>query len=103
MNGTEWSARLMGRGAILVVSGVLAGSVFVAVPAAYADPSSLLGGPASSSVNYYNVTMDSGSPWMTINELKTIQQDLQGVLDSMNEMSEMTSMRLQMAMDRRSK
>lgn len=34
--------------------------------------------------------------------LASIQSDLQGDLDSMNEMSEMTSMRLQMAMDRQS-
>ncbi|HUJ31462.1 MAG TPA: hypothetical protein VLY23_09290 [Candidatus Acidoferrum sp.] len=44
----------------------------------------------------------SGSA-ITYGELKGIQADLQGSLDSMNEMSEMTSMRLQMAMDRRSK
>ena len=36
-------------------------------------------------------------------QLRCIQGDLKGQLDSMNEMSEMTSMRLQMAMDRRSK
>jgi hypothetical protein len=36
-------------------------------------------------------------------QLKAIQQDLSGDLNSMNEMSEMTSMDLQMAMDRRSK
>jgi chromosome segregation ATPase len=35
--------------------------------------------------------------------LKALQQALNGQLDSMNEMSEMTSMDLQMAMDRRSK
>jgi hypothetical protein len=35
--------------------------------------------------------------------LKAVQDDLKSRLDSMNEMSEMTSMRLQMAMDRRSK
>ncbi len=35
--------------------------------------------------------------------LLTIQADLRADLDSMNELSEMVSMRLQMAMDRRSK
>jgi hypothetical protein len=40
---------------------------------------------------------------MTWDQLAAIQANLQGDLDSMNEMSEMTSMRLQMAMDRRSK
>ena len=36
-------------------------------------------------------------------QLRCVQEDLQGQLDSMSEMSEMTSLRLQMAMDRRSK
>ena len=36
-------------------------------------------------------------------EIKQVQDSLKSKLDSMNEMSEMTSMRLQMAMDRRSK
>jgi flagellar hook-basal body complex protein FliE len=40
---------------------------------------------------------------ITYGQLKEIQEELQGSLDSMNEMSETTSMRLQMAMDRRSK
>lgn len=35
--------------------------------------------------------------------LRAVQDDLKGKLDGMNEMSEMTSMRLQMMMDRRSK
>ena len=35
--------------------------------------------------------------------LISVQRDLQGLLDLENEMSEMTSMRLQMSMDRRSK
>ena len=38
-----------------------------------------------------------------LENLKAVQNNLKGQLDSMNEMSEMTSMRLQMAMDRRSK
>ena len=38
-----------------------------------------------------------------LENLKAIQNNLKGQLDAMNEMSEMTSMRLQMAMDRRSK
>lgn len=36
-------------------------------------------------------------------QLLAVQDDLKGKLDGMNEMSEMTSMRLQMTMDRRSK
>ena len=36
-------------------------------------------------------------------QLRSVQDDLKGQLDSMNEMSEMTSLRLQMMMDRRSK
>jgi hypothetical protein len=38
-----------------------------------------------------------------IADLRTVQEDLKGKLDSMNEMSEMTSLRLQMMMERRSK
>ena len=40
---------------------------------------------------------------VTIQGLKTLLDDLKGKLDGMNEMSEMTSLRLQMTMDRRSK
>ena len=38
-----------------------------------------------------------------LNELKNEIEGLKGKIDSMNEMSEMTSLRLQMMMDRRSK
>jgi hypothetical protein len=38
-----------------------------------------------------------------IQSMKTLLDDLKGKLDGMNEMSEMTSLRLQMTMDRRSK
>lgn len=40
---------------------------------------------------------------VTVAQLRSIQDDLKSQLDSMSEMSEMTSLRLQMAMDRRSK
>lgn len=40
---------------------------------------------------------------LEVEDLKTIQEELKGKLDSMSEMSEMTSLRLQMIMDRRSK
>jgi hypothetical protein len=52
---------------------------------------------------YYNVDLSNGAPLNSIAQLQSVQQDLQSLLDSMNEMSEMTSMRLQMSMDRRSK
>lgn len=39
----------------------------------------------------------------SLSEIKQVQDDLKTKLDSMNEMSEMTSLRLQMMMDRRSK
>ena len=39
----------------------------------------------------------------SVDQLQAVQQQLQNQLDSMSEMSEMTSLRLQMAMDRRSK
>jgi hypothetical protein len=48
------------------------------------------------------VQINIGRP-ITYGDLKSIQSNLQGSLDSMNEMSEMTSMRMQMALDRRSK
>jgi len=40
---------------------------------------------------------------VTIEGLKALRDDLKGKLDGMNEMSEMTSLRLQLTMDRRSK
>ena len=40
---------------------------------------------------------------VTIGGLKNLLDNLKGKLDGMNEMSEMTSLRLQMTMDRRSK
>lgn len=55
-------------------------------------------------VNTVLFTPPAGDSYgLTYNDLKSVQDDLKGRLDSMNEMSEMTSMRLQMAMDRRSK
>jgi CRISPR/Cas system CSM-associated protein Csm2 small subunit len=44
-----------------------------------------------------------GGPVTTEDQLRAIRDDLRDRLDSMNAMSEMTSLRLQMAMDRRSK
>ena len=44
-----------------------------------------------------------GGGQVTIWSLRSLQDDLKGKLDGMNEMSEMTSLRLQMTMDRRSK
>ncbi|MBE3112835.1 MAG: hypothetical protein IMZ46_20380 [Acidobacteria bacterium] len=43
------------------------------------------------------------NPGLTVSGLKSLLDDLQGNLDGMNEISEMTSLRLQMTMDRRSK
>jgi|ERR1700722_10782792 hypothetical protein len=51
---------------------------------------------------YYNVEL-SGTGSLTYQDLRPIQTNLQGELDSMNEESEMTGMRLEMAMERRSK
>ncbi|MCX6572238.1 MAG: hypothetical protein NT006_12615 [Candidatus Aminicenantes bacterium] len=42
-------------------------------------------------------------PGLTVSGLKSLRDDIQGNLDGLNEMSEMTSLRLQMTMDRRSK
>jgi len=42
-------------------------------------------------------------PGQTVSGLKSLLDDLKGKLDGLNEMSEMTSLRLQMTMDRRSK
>jgi len=49
------------------------------------------------------VTYNLGDGEPTIQSLKSLQDDLKAKLDGMNEMSEMTSLRLQMTMDRRSK
>lgn len=43
------------------------------------------------------------NPGLTVSGLKSMLDNLKGKLDGMNEMSEMTSLRLQMTMDRRSK
>jgi hypothetical protein len=40
---------------------------------------------------------------LTVSALKSLRDDLKGNLDGLNEMSEMTALRLQMTMDRRSK
>ncbi len=45
----------------------------------------------------------SGGDGVTIQGIKSLLDELKGKLDGMNEMSEMTSLRLQMTMDRRSK
>ncbi len=60
------------------------------------DPGST-GGVKFIPTNLYNGQLDD------VAELRAILDDLKGQLDSMNEMSEMTSLRLQMMMDRRSK
>lgn len=54
---------------------------------------------AGNSVNYYPVAVQAVVSSSTSSQLQSIQQNLHGDLDSMNEMSEMTSMYLQMAMD----
>jgi hypothetical protein len=43
------------------------------------------------------------NPGLSVAELKVLQGDIQSNLDGLNELSEMTSLRLQMTMDRRSK
>ena len=43
------------------------------------------------------------NPGLSVAELKDLRDDVAGNLDELNEMSEMTSLRLQMTMDRRSK
>jgi len=43
------------------------------------------------------------NPGLSVAELKDLQDDVEGNLDELNELSEMTSLRLQMTMDRRSK
>jgi hypothetical protein len=48
-------------------------------------------------------TLPQEGKGVTIQSLKSLLDDLKGKLDGMNEMSEMTSLRLQMTMDRRSK
>jgi len=57
---------------------------------------------ADGGVRMVPTSLDASQP-MTLDKLKAVQDDLKGRLDSMNEMSEMTSLRLQMTMDRRSK
>jgi hypothetical protein len=56
--------------------------------------------PVGDQVTYHTIDLTSGQPLTTITQLQDIQTQLQGDLDSMNETSEATSTRLQMAMDR---
>jgi hypothetical protein len=56
----------------------------------------------SNGVIYNKVDLTGGGTLTSEIQLKAIQSQLQGDLDSMNEMSELTSMMLQMAMDRHS-
>jgi hypothetical protein len=51
----------------------------------------------------YDLSGSKGEGKVTIGGLKSILDDMKGKLDGMNELSEMTSLRLQMTMDRRSK
>ncbi len=51
--------------------------------------------------NFDMTSSDDGTS--TIQGMKSLLDDMKGKLDGMNEMSEMTSLRLQMTMDRRSK
>lgn len=68
-----------------------------AYPVPNADPAAIVATQLRSSIP--NATPAQ----MSLLQLVAIQEALQSQLDSMNEMSEMTSLRLQMAMDRRSK
>lgn len=68
-----------------------------------ANPNAAGGYDAVNTVLWTKSGADGNATGPNYTELKSIQDDLKGRLDSMNEMSEMTSMRLQMAMDRRSK
>jgi hypothetical protein len=70
----------------------------------YHDAALPVADPAESSgVRYVPIDLSPGAAVTTEDQLGAIRDDLRDRLDSMNEMSEMTSMRLQMAMDRRSK
>ncbi|HEY3813033.1 MAG TPA: hypothetical protein VGL66_07385 [Caulobacteraceae bacterium] len=57
--------------------------------------------PAENIGSAYTLPSLNGDSWS--NDISSIEGDLKSRLDAMNEMSEMTSMRLQMAMDRESK
>jgi Arc/MetJ-type ribon-helix-helix transcriptional regulator len=58
----------------------------------------------STGVGYYTTDLvPGGAPLADVAQLKAILDRLKGDLDSINEMSELTSMRLQMAVDRRSR
>jgi hypothetical protein len=70
---------------------------------AYYDAPMPLPDPESDSGVIFVPTKLYNGQIITVAQLRCIQENLKSQLDSMNEMSEMTSMRLQMAMDRRSK
>jgi hypothetical protein len=82
-------------------TGDASGGYYSAAPIPVPDPNAEGG---YDTVNTVLWTPPAGDQYgITYNDLKSMQDNLNGQLDSMNEMSEMTSMRLQMAMDRRSK
>ncbi len=79
-------------------SGMGSTGAYYSFPMPVPDPGS------SGGVGFVTVNLFPGSaPIATVAQLKSILGNLQADLDSMNEMSEITSLRLQMAMDRRSK
>ena len=67
-----------------------------------ADSFKTLAGIKMNNMIRYNLAKTVNTP-VSAAESKAIQDSLKGKIDSMNDMSEMTSLRLQMIMDRRSK
>lgn len=67
----------------------------------YNEPRSDVEGPALVAENEVRYRVGDGE--VTVRGLKSLLEDVKAKLDGMNELSEMTSLRLQMTMDRRSK
>jgi hypothetical protein len=92
------AAQTVGRPRLNLKDGMGSTSAYKHFQMPFPDPQSECG------VGYYAVDLVPGKgPLTGLAQLKCIQAFLQGELDGMNGMSEMTSLRLQMAVDRRSK
>jgi putative addiction module CopG family antidote len=90
------ACQINGQPPLDLSKGMGSAAAYQQMPLPFPDPSSP-GGVRFCPTSLYNGSLDS------VGQLRVILEELKGRLDSMSELSEMTSLRLQMAMDRRSK
>jgi Arc/MetJ-type ribon-helix-helix transcriptional regulator len=90
------ACQINGQPPLDLSKGMGSAAAYQQMPLPFPDPSSP-GGVRVCPTSLYNGSLDS------VGQLRVILEELRGRLDSMSELSEMTSLRLQMVMDRRSK